>query len=115
MPDDDSPGTHCPFFDQPVDDVRVSAREVFGNGFVAAVKNNQGGVGGFSKGAGKNNFAAIRSRLGDNINSMVSPAESTARYRYAQFPATFIYVSSTLHDAERMIEPLRPDGNAYFC
>jgi hypothetical protein len=29
----------------------------------------------------RNNFAAIRSRLGDNMNSMVSPAESTARYK----------------------------------
>jgi len=27
----------------------------------------------------KHNFAAIRSRLGDSMNSMVSPAESTAR------------------------------------
>src|ERR1700746_1420750 len=31
---------------------------------------------------------ATRSRLGDNRKSMVSPAESTARYRYTQFPAT---------------------------
>ena len=29
----------------------------------------------------RNSFAAIRSRLGDNMNSIVSPAESTARYR----------------------------------
>jgi hypothetical protein len=29
----------------------------------------------------RNNFAAIRSRFGDNMNSIVSPAESTARYR----------------------------------
>jgi hypothetical protein len=64
LPDDDSPGTHGPFFDQPVDDVRVPAREIFGNGFVAAVKNNQSGVGGFGKGDGKNNFAAIISFAG---------------------------------------------------
>jgi hypothetical protein len=51
-------------FDQSVDDVRVAAREVFGNGFVGTVKNNQGGVGGFSKGAGKNNFAATMSFAG---------------------------------------------------
>ena len=29
----------------------------------------------------RNNFAATKSRLGDNINSMVSPVESTARYK----------------------------------
>jgi hypothetical protein len=36
----------------------------------------------------KNSFAAARSCLGDNMNSMVSPAESRARYKYAQLPAT---------------------------
>ena len=29
----------------------------------------------------KDNLAAIRSRFADNMNSIVSPAESTARYR----------------------------------
>src|SRR5689334_5805710 len=38
----------------------------------------------------RKSFAAIRSRFGDNMNSMVSPAESTARYRYAQLPATLM-------------------------
>src|SRR5262249_28901666 len=46
----------------------------------------------------RNSFAAIRSRLGDSMNSIVSPDESTARYRYAQAPATLIYVSSTRQD-----------------
>ena len=36
----------------------------------------------------RNSLAAIESRLGDNMNSIVSPAESTAQYRYAQRPAT---------------------------
>jgi len=33
------------------------------------------------KASRRNNFAATKSRLGDNMNSIVSPAESTARYK----------------------------------
>jgi hypothetical protein len=43
-------------------------------------------------------LAATISRLGDNMRSMVSRAESTARYKYTQFPATRTYVPSTRQD-----------------
>src|SRR6202011_4930857 len=64
LTDHDSPRTHGPFFDQAVDDVRVAAREVFSNGFVGAVKNNQGRVGWFDECPGKNNVAAVVSFTG---------------------------------------------------
>jgi hypothetical protein len=48
-----------PLFDQAVDDARVAARKVFGYGFFGAVKNNQGGVGRFAKGARKNDVATV--------------------------------------------------------
>jgi hypothetical protein len=34
----------------------------------------------------RNSFATIRPRLGDDRNSIVSPADSTTRYRQAHFP-----------------------------
>src|SRR5215470_15958951 len=37
----------------------------------------------------RKSLAAVRSRFGDSMKSIVSPAESTARYRYVQVPATF--------------------------
>src|SRR5437868_8321979 len=46
----------------------------------------------------RKHLAAIRSRLGDSMKSIVSPAESTARYRYTRLPATRTYVSSTRHE-----------------
>src|SRR5215472_16584202 len=37
----------------------------------------------------RKSLAAVRSRFGDSMKSIVSPAESTARYRYVRVPATF--------------------------
>jgi hypothetical protein len=59
--DDYIPLADFPFFDKPVLDVRVVARERFDFGFVVHVENDQGAVGRFGKGAGKNNFATFTS------------------------------------------------------
>jgi len=41
----------------------------------------------------KNFVAAFLSRLARSKKSMVFPSVSTARYKYAHFPLTFLYVS----------------------
>src|SRR5215831_2461538 len=38
----------------------------------------------------RNSLAAVKSRFGESMKSIVLPAESTARYRYVQIPATLI-------------------------
>jgi hypothetical protein len=47
------------------------------------------------------------------MNSIVSPAESTARYRYVQFPATFIWSHhppGTVGTSEFAAKPLVQKG-----
>src|SRR5579864_2290054 len=46
----------------------------------------------------KNCLAAAASRSAENQKSIVAPVESTARYRFRQFPLWQMYVSSTLQE-----------------
>ena len=46
----------------------------------------------------KNCLAAVASRSAESQKSTVAPVESTARYRYRQFPPWRMYVSSTLQE-----------------
>src|SRR5579864_4443233 len=59
-------------------------------------------------------FAALKSRLGDSMKSIVFPSESTARYKYVHLPATRTYVSSTRQERFGFFASLERSYNEEF-